>query len=58
MYEFAKKLVALRCDAILNERLPKCNYVKLEERDKRIRCAKCKICNPDAENLRTTKYFM
>lgn len=30
--EFAKKLIALRRDAILNDRVPKCNYVKPADR--------------------------
>ena len=30
--EFAKKLIALRRDAILNNRVPKCNYIKPADR--------------------------
>jgi len=29
---FAKKLIALRCDAIINARVPKCNYLKPVDR--------------------------
>lgn len=31
--EFAKKLIALRRDAILNNRVPKCNYIKPADRN-------------------------
>lgn len=44
--EFAKVLLRLRCESIENNRVPKCNYIKLSDRDKRIPCHKCKICNP------------
>ena len=42
----AKKLVLLRCEAILSDRVPKCNYIKLSNRGTREPCRKCKVCNP------------
>ncbi len=37
--EFMKKLLILRCEAIDNNRVPKCNYIKVSDRDK---CPPCK----------------
>jgi len=50
--EFAKKLIILRCDALINERVPKCNYVKISDRGTMKKCAKCKICNPACRALK------
>lgn len=51
-YNFAQKLLALRCDAISNEQVPKCNYIKISDRGKMIKCAKCKVCNPACRKLK------
>jgi hypothetical protein len=50
--EFAKKLITLRLDAILNERVPKCNYIKISDRGTMKKCAKCKVCNPACRKLK------
>lgn len=52
MTEFAKRLIMLRKDAVLKDRVPKCNYVKLADREKREKCAKCKKCNPNCRRLK------
>ena len=48
----AKKLIALRCEAVDHERVPKCNYIKLSEREQRNPCRKCKPCNPKCRALK------
>ncbi|NLW69522.1 MAG: hypothetical protein GX061_00335 [Eubacteriaceae bacterium] len=50
--EFAKKLLKLRCEAIENEGVPKCNYIKLSYRDKKPPCRKCGKCNPACRALK------
>ena len=50
--DFSKRLIVLRCDAILNERVPKCNYIKISDRGTIKKCAKCKVCNPACRKLK------
>lgn len=52
MFSFAQELLNLRIEAILNEQVPKCNYIKISERGKIKKCAKCKVCNPACRKLK------
>lgn len=50
--KLAERLLALRCEAIDNDRVPKCNYIKLSDRDKKVPCNKCKTCNQACRSLK------
>lgn len=52
LFNFAQKLLILRREAIVNEQVPKCNYIKISDRGTMKKCAKCKACNPACRKLK------